>query len=367
MLHFTADQAELSRALTWVALALPTRTPYPALRGIHLRSYGDAVELTGYDDLGLHKWLLPADVTKPGSALIPGALLRDLVKALSSGQLDVAASERGAELETTGAHYRLGVLPLDDYPPVPELPRKVGTVKRAGDLADMLSAIAPAVDDVPDTARGGVHIEASYGHLSLAGISPSLLIFRSIEWTGNDFRERISPGLFADAVRGFDPKTRLTIGCSHGLLSLSDEEDIDRKPGMRMAVMRLYNPAKMEWRKLLRGEVDPNSADVSTTELAAALRRAALLNPGVVQLTAKSGGFLHVECEGALELLDAECDGSMSASLNPSYLADAIHAVRGPSGVVRIGTVDEPRKPVIVRSADPGVIGAAVIAPKSDD
>lgn len=356
---FTADQAELSRALSWVALALPTRTPYPALRGIHLRAKDGRLTATAYDDLGAHSWTIPADVDKPGSALIPGALFRDLVKALGPGPVDVAASERGAELETTGAHYRLGVLPLDDYPLVPDVPDVVGTVERAGDLADMLSAIAPAVDDTPETARGGVHIEASYGHLSLAGVSPSLVIFRSIEWTGADFCERLSPGLFADAVRGFDPREELTIGCSHGLLSLADET--------RTAVMRLYNPAKMEWRKLLRGEVDPNSADVSATELSAALRRAALLNPGAVKLHAESGGFLHVECDGATELLDAECDGSLSASLNPSYLADAIQAVRGPSGVVRMGTVDEPRKPVIVRSADPGMYGAAVIAPKRDN
>lgn len=356
---FTADQAELSKALTWVGSALPTRTPYPALMGIHLRAEAGHVTATAYDDLGAHTATIPADVEKPGSALIPGALLRDLVKALGPGAVDIAGSETAGWLETSGAQYRLGVLPLDDYPPTPDAPEVVGRVERAGDLADMLSAIAPAVDDTPEVARGGVHIEAVNGHLSLAGVSPSLVIFRAIEWTGADFRERLSPGLFADALRGFDPDSVLNIGASHGLLSLSDET--------RTAVMRVYDPAKMDWRKLLRGEIDPHSADVSATELAAALRRAALLNPGAVKLHAQSGGFLHVECDGALELLDAECDGELSVNLNPAYLADAIHAVRGRSGVVRMGTTGEPRKPVIVRSADPGMYGAAVIAPKRDN
>lgn len=353
-MKLTADQKTLSDALAWVGMALPTRTPYPALMGVHLRAYGDTLTLTGYDDLGAHRCQLAAEVAEPGTALIPGALLRDLVKALGPGALDLATSPLGVELETAAAHYRLGVLSIDDYPPVPEVPETVGVVYRAGDLSDMLSAIAPAVDDTPETARGGVHIEARHGHLSLAGVSPALLIFRAIEWDGVDFCERISPGLFADAVRGFEPGAELSIGCSHGLLSLADET--------RTAVMRLYNPAKMEWRKLLRGEIDPNTADVSATELAAALRRAALLNPGVVQLSA-NGPFLTLKGEGVMEILDAECDGELSATVNPAFLADAIHAVRGPSGVVRMGTPAEPRKPVIVRSADPGIHGAAVIAP----
>lgn len=357
-MKLSADQKPLSDALSWVALALPTRTPYPALMGVHLRAYGDTLTLTGYDDLGLHRCQIPVEVVEPGTALIPGALLRDLVKALGPGKLDLAASPLGVELETAAAHYRLGVLSIEDYPPVPEIPETVGFVHRAGDLSDMLSAIAPAVDDTPETARGGVHIEAAHGHLSLAGVSAVLVIFRAIEWSGVDFRERISPGLFADAVRGFDAREELTIGCSHGLLSLTDET--------RTAVMRLYNPAKIEWRKLLRGEVDPNTAVVDGAELSAALRRAALLNPGVVELSA-NGPFLTLKGEGVMEILDAECDGELHASLNPSYLADAIHAMRGPSGVVRIGATGEPRKPVIVRSDDEAIHGAAVIAPKREN
>lgn len=363
-MKLTADQNKLSEALSWVALALPTRTPYPALMGIHVRAYGDAVTLTAYDDLGAHRCQINANVTEPGTALIPGALLRDLVKALGPGKVDLATSPLGVELETAAANYRLGVLSIDDYPPVPDEPEVIGVVDRAGDLSDMLSAIAPAVDDTPETARGGVHIEGTYGHLSLAGVSPSLVIFRAIEWSGTDFRERISPGLFADAVRGFDAESPLAIGCSHGLLSLNDREPGDTE--FRTAVMRLYNPAKMEWRKLVRGEIDPNTAVVDAAELTAALRRAALLNPGVIQLSA-DGPFLTLKGEGALEILDGECDGELSASLNPAYLADAIHAMRGPSGVVRIGTPAEARKPVIVRSEDPGMYGAAVIAPKRDN
>lgn len=363
-MRFAADQAALSEALSWVALALPTRTAYPVLRGIRIRARDDAVTLTGYDDLGLHVWRIPARVIEPGNALIPGALLRDLVKALAPGSVELSATEKGAELETELSHYRLGALPLDDYPLVPDVPDMVGTVHRAGDLADMLTAIAPAVDDTPETARGGVHIDAEYGLLSLAGVSPSLVIFRSLEWAGQEFRERISPGLLADAVRGFDPESRLTMGCSHGLLSLTDEET---ERGTRTAVMRLYNPAKIHWRTLFRA-VDPNSVTVSASALTAALRRAALLDPGVVRVYGSTGTYLTVECDAdsAHEFVTAEFDGHVNATLNPSYLADAIHAVRDSKDAVYIGTVDEPRKPVIVRPASADLHGAAVIAPKRE-
>lgn len=361
-MKLAAEQALLSKALSWVGMALPTRTPYPALMGVHLRADQDALTLTltGYDDLGAHIRRIPAEVSETGQALIPGALLRDLVNALPRGTVELAANKHAAGVETGSATYRLGVLPIDDYPLIPNVPELVGTV-RAGELADMLSAIAPAVDDVPDTARGGIHIEGKGGSLSLAGVSTPLVIYRATRWSGDDFRERMSPGLFRDAVKGFEPDASLEIGCSHGLLSLSD--------GSRTAVTRLYDRADMNWRKLLRIDPDPNSVTVDIGSLSNALRRATLLNPGVVKLSANTDDlWLKLESdEGSLELINApKVRGRVDISLNPAYLNEAIQAVRGPSELVRIGATDKPRTPVLIWSADAEVDGAAVIAPKND-
>lgn len=360
-MNVTADQGELADALSWVGMALPTRTPYPALLGIHLRAKDGRLTLTAYDDLGAHVRTLEAEIHEPGSALLPGALLRDLVNALPRGSVELAAHERGAELETGSAHYRLGVLPLDDYPPIPELPARVGTVHRAGDLADMLSAIGPAIDDVPDTARGGIHLDAAYSELALVGVSPTLVIYRTIDWYGEEFRERISPGLFRDAIKGFEPDATLEVGCSHGLLSLSDAD--------RTAVMRLYNPAKMEWRKLFRPDDDPQSVTVDNGSLAGALRRAALLNPGVVRLSAGTNDlWLKAESDdGSLELINApQVRGGLDIRMNPSLLSLATNSVRGPSELVRISSTGQARSSVIVRSADDEIHGAAVVAPKRE-
>lgn len=358
-MKLAAEQALLSKALSWVALALPTRTPYPALMGVYLTAEDGTLTVTGYDDLGAHIRTISADVYEPGRALIPGALLRDLVNALPRGTVELSANDHGAGVETGTASYRLGVLPIDDYPLIPNVPELVGTV-RAGELADMLSAIAAAVDDVPDTARGGIHIEGKGGSLSLAGVSTPLVIYRATPWTGDDFCERMSPGLFRDAVKGFEPDAELSIGCSHGLLSLSD--------GTRTAVTRLYNPAVMNWRKLLRVDPDPNSVTVDISTLSNALRRARLMSPGSVRLTAKGDDiWLKLESDdGSLELINAPAlRGEIDISLNPAYLADAIQAVRGPSELVRISTTDT-HGPVLIWSADAEIDGAAVVAPKRD-
>lgn len=358
----SADQAALSDALRWVALALPTRTPYPALMGVVLKASGDAVELSAYDDLGAHRMTVSVDVVEPGKALIPGALLRDLVAALPSGQkLDLFATDHGAELRADGATYSLPVLPLDDYPPVPDAPDVVGIV-RPRELSDALSAVSPAIDDDTDADRRGVHLWASDGILSVVGISPSLVIVRHVEYSGDDFRERMSPGLLSDALRGAADDGDLFIRVGHGLVSLSNDG------GRRTSLMQTYYPTKVDWRKLIRPEPDPNSVVVEVAELTGALRRAALIDPGAVYVHATPDGPLAIECEGARELIDVVYrTGEFFSRLNPDYLAKAARSMG--SGTVSLSVTDNERSSVIVRPLDEDNVdidGAAVIAPKRE-
>jgi DNA polymerase-3 subunit beta len=359
----SADQAALSDALRWVALALPTKTPYPALMGVVLKASDNAVELSAYDDLGAHRMTVSVDVVEPGKALIPGALLRDLVAALPSGQkLDLFATDHGAELRADGATYSLPVLPLDDYPPVPDAPDVVGSVCPR-ELSDALNAVSPAIDDDTDADRRGVHLWASDGILSVVGISPSLVIVRRVEYSGADFRERMSPGLLSDALHGAADHGELHIGVGHGLVSLSDDS------GRRTSVMQTYYPAKLDWRKLIRPEPDPRSVVVDVAELSGALRRLSLLDAATVRLAVVVGspGALKIECDGAREYVDLVYHGGpFSTRLNPDYLAKA---ARSMGERVCLSVTDKERSSVIVRPLDEDNVdidGAAVIAPKRE-
>jgi DNA polymerase-3 subunit beta len=354
----SADQAALSDALRWVALALPTRTPYPALMGIVLKATDSAVELSAYDDLGAHRMTVSVDVVKPGKALIPGALLRDLVAALPSGKLDLFATDHGAELRTGDARYSLPVLPLDDYPLVPDLPAVVGMVCPR-ELSDALSAVSAAIDDATDTDRRGVHLRASDGALSVAGISPSLVSYRHVEYSGDDFQERMSPGLLSDALRGAADHGELFVRVGHGLVSLSNDG------GRRTSVMQTYYPSKVDYRKLFRAEPDPHYVAVDVAELSGALRRVSLLGTtALLSLVVGSPGALRIECDGAREFVAVdEKSGPFITRLNPELLTKA---ARSMGSAVRLSNTSE-RSPVILRPVDPALADAgAVIAPMRD-
>jgi DNA polymerase-3 subunit beta len=122
LLNVTLSSEALADRVGVVARAVSTRATVLVLGGIQLRAEAGRLELAATDmDLSLRS-SLEADVDGGGSAVVPGRLLLDVVRALpdSTATLEYR-SEESALLVTSGtASYRIHTYSADDFPRLPE-------------------------------------------------------------------------------------------------------------------------------------------------------------------------------------------------------------------------------------------------------
>src|SRR5579859_4994749 len=90
-MKFTVERDALAEAVTWVARALPARPVVPVLSGLQLRAELDNAQenngpgwltLSCFDYEVSARVRVRADVAEPGTFLVPGRLLVEIVRSL---------------------------------------------------------------------------------------------------------------------------------------------------------------------------------------------------------------------------------------------------------------------------------------------
>ena len=115
------QREELVSSLAVVSRAVSTRSATQALSGILLTAGDAGVTLRATDlDLGLET-KLSAEVSTPGSALLPGRLLAELSRSLGDPMVEIEwrDSAHDVEIRSGGSSFHLRVLPAEDFPKLP--------------------------------------------------------------------------------------------------------------------------------------------------------------------------------------------------------------------------------------------------------
>ena len=202
-MKFTVARDALAEAVTWAARALPGRPVLPLLTGL-LLSAGQADE-TGPDDStgqeaghGLPgkafltlscfdyevsaRVRIPSEVAEPGTVLVPGRLLVEIIRALPGHPVEFADDPDGVSVTCGDAAFLLTPLPLADYPELPELPQLAGTVD-GGELATAIGQVTPAAsrdDTLPMLTA--VNVELDGETMTLAATDRYRLAVRELAW-----------------------------------------------------------------------------------------------------------------------------------------------------------------------------------------
>src|SRR5918995_5678098 len=110
-------EAFLSR-LGVAVRGVSTRSAIQTLAGVLVKAEGDGVELQATDmELGV-RVQVEAAPERPGTAVLPGRLLLDVIRSLPKDDLSVEyrAAEQDVEVVSGPARFHLRTLPADDFP-----------------------------------------------------------------------------------------------------------------------------------------------------------------------------------------------------------------------------------------------------------
>lgn len=119
-MKLTCDRTLLSNAITGVSKAVSQRSSIPVLEGILMKADGFTLTLTGYDLEMAITTQLEANVLEPGDAVLSAKLLGDMVRRLSSEEVEITTLESGAATIKGGiTEFDIMGLNPGDYPDLP--------------------------------------------------------------------------------------------------------------------------------------------------------------------------------------------------------------------------------------------------------
>src|SRR5690606_5238282 len=123
-----------------------------------------------------------ADVT----ALVSGRLLSEITKALPHKPVEIAAVDAHVELVCGSARFALPTMPAEDYPTLPALPARAGTVDAARFAAAVAQVAVAAGRDETLPMMTGVRMELNGSTLALLATDRYRLAVAEIDWQPDD-------------------------------------------------------------------------------------------------------------------------------------------------------------------------------------
>jgi DNA polymerase III subunit beta len=357
-MKFRVEHDALADAVAWVARALPSRPVVPVLSGLRLDA-GEGLTLSCFDYELSAVTRLPADIAEPGSALVPGRLLAEIIRSLPGEPAEFTSDGDEVTLTCGSAEFALVSLPTAEYPDLPPAPPLAGTVD-GGELAAAVAQVLPATsrdDTLPMLT--GVCLDITGDVITLAATDRYRLAVRDLPWAP------ASPGIraialvpgrtLADAARVMVPGVPVSLSFAPGAGEAGHgdprpvEGMISFDSGGRRLTGRLIAGEFIRYESRFPAEFGA-SAEMPAAPLIEAVRRVSLVadRASPVRLTFGSGAVaIEAQTEGrarAMERVAASFHGEEPViAFNPHYLLDGITAAAaGPARHPAHGEEDEP-------------------------
>lgn len=352
-MRFRVAREDFADSVAWVARNLPSRPPVPVLGGILLAADADGLTVSGFDYEVSAQVRIPVDVSTAGDVLVSGRLLADITRALPAKPVDVVLDGTRVVITCGSAKFSLPTMPVEDYPQLPELPARTGSlpVDVFGQAVSQVAIAAGKDDTLPMLT--GIRLEIEGSKLVLAATDRFRLAVRELEWMPGD--ESLSTAVLipsktlADAAKTLvgpsDAPVDLCLGSgSEGLLGITRDG--------RKTTTRLLDAEFPKFRQLLPKD-HTSTATMDVAPLIEAIKRVALMaeRGAQVRMEFSSDGLLLSaggdDAGRAEESLEANHQGlPLTIAFNPGYLVDGLNSLH--SDRVHFGFT-APSRPAMLR------------------
>ena len=337
----------LADAVQWVARSLPNRPSVPILAGLRMEAAGNQVVLSSFDYETSAKVTIAADVQDEGVALVSGRLLADIARSLPAKPVDLEADTSKMEITCGSARVTLQLLPVGEYPDLPEMPVSTGTVTP--------ETFAQAVSQVVVAARRGellpvftgVRVEIEGDTLSLLATDRYRMALKELPWNptsrNTEAAALVPAKVLAESSKSMTSGEKISLSLSSGeggdgLIGFEGEGT----NGTRQITTRLLDGEFPKVRHLMN--VQPSvTVRANTSEIVAAVKRVALvaerntslrmvINDDHITLEAATGDQAQAVEAVEATVVDETGNGlaMTAAGFNPHYLLDALNALDTP-------------------------------------
>ncbi|WP_316670979.1 DNA polymerase III subunit beta [uncultured Propionibacterium sp.] len=345
-MKITVDRGVMAEAVAWVARSLPSRPSVPILAGLLMRAQGDQVVMSSFDYETSAKITISAQVDEPGEALVSGRLLADIAKSLPDRPIRLTAGTSAVELVCGSARFTLQLLPVEDYPNLPEMPASTGSVVSEDFARSVNQVVIAAGRDELLPVFTGVRMEIDDDRLSLLATDRYRMALKELAWNPSTARAEgaalVPARVLSEAARSMSSGEAVQLAlagdtANEGLIGFEG----DGLNGTRQLTTRLLDGEFPKVRHLMeiRGNV---TVRCNTAELIDSVKRVSLvaernsslrmaIDEDSIALDAATGD--QAQATEAVEAAITRDGGDVeiaAVGFNPHYLSDALGALDTP-------------------------------------
>lgn len=347
-MKFTIEQNKLVDVVNWVSRSLSTRPIQTALLGIVIDADVNKVVLSGSDLETASRASTDAEVATPGKVLVPGKLLADISRSLPNKPVTIQLDGTRVLVNSGSAKFTLPVLPIQEYPNLPEMPETLGTIDAElfNQAVAQVSTAAGKDDSLPSLT--GVHVEVNGENITMAATDRYRLAVRELSFSparpNTEAVALIRARTLHDAAKTLATAKNVNI-------ALAPAASNDRLAGFqtdsKSTTTRLLDGTFPPYRHLLPQE-SLTTTVIEVAPFLEAVRRVALVTDKTIPLKLTfTGNSVTLEAGGgdeaqANEVFDINKTGEdLSIAFNPNYLLDGLHAISAPYAQISFNTASK--------------------------
>lgn len=342
-MKFQSNKDVLAGAVIFVTKLLTAKNTNPTLAGVRIDATSSGITFASFDHDVSTRITIEGDVSTEGSVLVSGKLLADIVTRLPGDTVSVSLTETKLLVSSGTAKFTLSIMPLNEYPNLPDVPPAIGTFDGEV-LSEAISQVSVAVlKDDGQPAIMNISVEISPNTISFTATDRYRIASRDISWSTSQSAEPtqilVPARVLIEAGKMFHNDDVVTFS----LLSGGDREILAISSGTRIVTSSL---AKGSFPKV-RGLLDEKGAGASyaivlASDLIDATRRVSLVleRDGAIKYTFSKEGVLletsAAETASASETVDSHLVGDdVVVWLKPRLVIDGIAGAH--SEFVRLG------------------------------
>ena len=330
-MEFELDRDAFADAIAWTARGLPSRPVVPVTAGVLMEVADGALTVTGFDFEVANRIEVPVTDKAAGLVLVSGKLLAEIARALPPKDVRVAIEGNRLSVRCGASRFALPLMQVEDYPTVPELPPRSGTVTADQFASAVGQATVAASRDETLPMLTGVRMQIEPDKLVLAATDRYRLAERMVPWKPAG---EVPSGALVIPARTLAEAAKSLGGASEVELAMGgDSGFVGLTAGGRQTMTRLLDGEFPKFESLW--PTDPlTTAEVEVSTLIEALRRVSLVAQrfAPVQLVFSEGQIaLSAQAEdesSAEEGLPAHVTGDdLTIGFNAGYLLDGLTAI----------------------------------------
>ncbi len=342
-MKFQSNKDVLSQAVIFVTKLLAAKPATAALSGVRIDADAAGVTFASYDHDVSTRTTIAVDVAEPGSVLVSGRLLSEIVTRLPGDSVMVAVQDSKLVVTSGSSKFQLSLMAINEYPNLPEIPPTIGSFD--GEIfAEAIAQVGVAAlrdDGLP--AMMNISVEITGDSVSFTATDRYRIASRDIAWKANgvsDVIQILVPArVLMEAGKMFQTSDKVELS----LLSGGEREILALSVGTRVVTSSLAKGQFPRVRALLddKGAGEGYSI-VLASDLIDATRRVSLVveRESVLKYTFSSEGIMLEtqtgESASASETVDSHLVGDeVVVWLKPKLVIDGITGAH--SQFIRLG------------------------------